>query len=467
MPNNPPNEILRAASVVRPSQNDGQHISFLWTPQQKLIDLIYRPGEGLRFATKIGRQGIQIREEVEGLKPLSWIEPFARKGSIRLPSEAAQYKDLDQIAAAAREFIHRYFECDPEFESVAVMYALHTWVAERFSAVPYLRFVGISGSGKTRASETIGALCYRAMVLAGAATPASMFRMIEDIGGTLLIDEADFKFSQVGSDIAKILNCGYQRGTPVVRMEPNSQNHYEPRMYEAFGPKIINGRERFRDDATESRCLPHTPRPLERIDVPRQLPPEFEAEALQIRNMLLRWRFDNLDSFEVREVRLEGVRPRTNQILMPLLLIAERLEDQRYAADVRAYAKAIDAQSLEERKSTVESWLIDAYVRWDRNTPTCKDLMQKVLSTATAYDSNLERWLTPKSVSRIVTTLGFKTKHAKRGSEVSIDSARLKSLCTRYGIVTGSSPESSRKGDGSDETVTVPAEIVTRSTYTT
>jgi hypothetical protein len=101
-----------------------------------------------------------------------------------------------------------------------------------------------------------------------------MFQLIEALGGTMLIDEADFQDSQIGTDIAKILNCGYQKNLPVTRMEKTDEG-YVPRLYEVFGPKIINGRRPFKDDATESRCLSHTPILTERADIPPQLPTGF------------------------------------------------------------------------------------------------------------------------------------------------------------------------------------------------
>jgi hypothetical protein len=218
-----------------------------------MVELVYDPGQGLVFAVKDDSE-ISYAETHQNLRPLEWIAEFARVGAVRLPSKWENYQSLDYLAETIRAWIHRYFDCDPVFESVATLYVLHTWIYERFHAVPYLRFLGISGSGKTRGTETIGSVCYRPLVIAGSATAAPMFRLIEGLGGTMLIDEADFQDSQIGTDIAKILNCGYQKHLSVTRME-KTNNGYVPRLYEVFGPKVINGRRSFQDDATESRCL--------------------------------------------------------------------------------------------------------------------------------------------------------------------------------------------------------------------
>ncbi len=177
----------------------------------------------------------------------------------------------------------------------------------------------IAGTGKSRGSDVIGSLCYRRLSIAGAATSAPMDHMIETVGGTLVIDEADFANSGIGSEIAKTLNCGYQRGSPVVRMDKMPDGSLEPRAYDVFGPKILNGRARFSDDATESRCLTLVTRETERTDIPTQLPQDFQAEAQLLRNKLLRFRYDFLEKIEPRNVHIEGVGRRTNQIRGPWL----------------------------------------------------------------------------------------------------------------------------------------------------
>jgi len=238
---------------VRPSHHPNPAISFLWNKGQAIVDLVYQPSNGLRF---IVREGTSIRcvERYAQYLPLGWLAQYAIGGAVLLPSESARMESLDALATEIRSFVHRYFDCPAEFESVAVLYCLLTWVYEACRAVPYLRLIGLPGSGKSRGTETIGSLCYRAVSMSGATTSAALFRVIDAVGGTLLLDEADFADSQVGADITKVLNNGYQQGSPITRMEKVGDT-LEPRLFVPFGPKIINGRKPFRDDATESRCL--------------------------------------------------------------------------------------------------------------------------------------------------------------------------------------------------------------------
>lgn len=163
-----------AETLIRPNHPINDEVSLIWTPGKELVELYYKPGEGVGFFIR-ENGSVTFDKQFEEYKPLSWIAEYARKGMIRLPSKVEPLASFDDLVHSVRAFIHTYFDCDELFESVAVLYVLHTWVYEAFHAVPYLRFLGDAGSGKTRGTETNGAICYRPLMIAGAATPASMF----------------------------------------------------------------------------------------------------------------------------------------------------------------------------------------------------------------------------------------------------------------------------------------------------
>ena len=387
-----------AETIIRPNHPINKEVSFIWTPGKRMVELYYKPGAGLGFF--IREKNISFDKQCEGYTPLSWAEEYARKNMIRLPSKVEPFGTFDQLAQSVRGFIHTYFDCDEMFESVAVVYVLHTWVYESFHAVPYLRFLGDAGSGKTRGTETTGAICYRPLMIAGAATPASMYRLIEAVGGTLLLDEADFSDSEIGADVAKVLNCGYQKNLSVTRMDRNADGVFVPTLHDVFGPKILNGRKPFRDDATESRCLTYRPSTTGRTDIPVQLPKDFEQQACAIRNQALAWRFAVLDKFIARNERIEGLSPRANQIILPLLSVVDCMGvdlRERYREDLLAFARLRDHQATEDRRGTVEAKLIDAFVNtiWQQ-PPTCQDLTELAISRSDAEDPKLKTWLTPR-----------------------------------------------------------------------
>ena len=96
-----------------------------------------------------------------------------------------------------------------------------TWVYDVFAEVPYLRFKGDFGSGKTRALQVIGAITYKPVFASGASTVSPIFHALDLFRGTLVFDEADFRFSDEKAEVTKIFNAGTTRGFPVLRSAVN------------------------------------------------------------------------------------------------------------------------------------------------------------------------------------------------------------------------------------------------------
>jgi hypothetical protein len=67
-------------------------------------------------------------------------------------------------------------------------------VYDAFNEFPYLRFRGDYGTGKSRALIVVGSLCYKAYFASGASTVAPIFHTLDLFRGTLILDEADFRF---------------------------------------------------------------------------------------------------------------------------------------------------------------------------------------------------------------------------------------------------------------------------------
>ncbi len=442
--------------IVRPTQH-GNQVSFVWAPGVGMAELICKPGyeDNLRFlySDKLAGGTIAEKENIGNYKPLRWLSGFVSglHPFLRLPSGTAEYGTVDKLAEQVRAFIHRYFDCDPTFEGVAVLFVLMTWLYERFHAVPYMRFLGADPeTGKSRGTETVGAPCYRPLSFAGAMTPASMYRLIEAAGGTVLIDEGDFSDTQIGADISKLLNCGYQQGSSVVRVEKDEDGNFVPKLYKVFGPKVINGRQRFSDDAVETRCLTYVPQATTRPDIPVQLPGTFQQEATELQNQLLRFRFDYFDSLQPSAEHIEGISRRMNQLILPLLTVCDLLSPQmrnRYRSDLLRFAREADQLKRDLRAESLEATVVRKLVAFIEagSNPTCQELAQEVLEAEAESRPDLK--LSAERVGHMVRGIGLKTKHTKQGSVVLATGRQLRALQERYGIeretVTKPSPEPS------------------------
>ena len=234
-------------------------------------------------------------------------------------------------------FIHRYVDFSASFENVATYYVLLTWLYDAFNELPYLRLRGDYGSGKTRALLTIGSLCYKGFFASGASTVSPIFHTLDAFRGTLIFDEADFRFSDEKAEIVKILNNGNVRGLPVLRTMMNRQREFNPQAFQVFGPKIVATRGSYDDRALESRFLTEEmgSRQL-RSDIPINLPESFKEEARELRNKLLLYRFHRRYEVKLDESLADPkIEPRLNQILLPLLSV---VADDALRSELRSMA---------------------------------------------------------------------------------------------------------------------------------
>jgi hypothetical protein len=196
-----------------------------------------------------------------------------------LPDAAQPYDSTEGLIHDIQCFIHSYIDTTAFWESLLAHYVLLTWVYDAFQSLPYLRFIGEFGTGKTRYLEVAKLLCYRSVLVSGATSTAAVFRVLNMWRGTFLFDEADFSSDEF-SEIVKILNNGYRQGAPVLRADGGGNREFMPTSYYVFGPKILATRNRFKDDALESRCLTfETSEKTLRSDIPNDLPVKAFADA--------------------------------------------------------------------------------------------------------------------------------------------------------------------------------------------
>lgn len=331
-------------------------------PDGTLVETVFRP-EASETAL-LASDGQHTREH-KALRTAAGatLVPYSPRNNllihraVLLPSAAGDFADAPQLFDRVRSFIHRYVELNERDELLAATYVLLTWVYDRFSELPYLRVRGDYGTGKSRFLSTLGALSYKATFASGASSTSPLFRLLDAVAGTLILDESDFRFSDEKAEVVKILNNGNSRGFPVLRTETTKAGEFHPAAFSIFGPKIIATRKPFEDPALESRCLTlelHHRRPASRI--PLNLPPAFEAEALELRNALLGHRFWHwrTTSLPDNPGSLSG-EARTAQLLRPLLAVAPTPEAHEA---VGAIGRTLDAGVIREREDRPEVRLL-------------------------------------------------------------------------------------------------------------
>ena len=426
-----------------------------------LIELLYRPEEA-KTAFAVWRAGAWTIEPEfatgtgERLVPYSPHNNVIRNEVVLLPSEPAEYGSKPELLFDIRQFLHRYLDVSPEFEAIAAHYALLTWVYDAFNEVPYIRFQGDFGTGKTRALLVLGSVCCRPFFASGASTVSPIFHILDAFRGTLVLDEADFRFSDEKSEIVKILNNGNVSGIPVLRTMQNQQREFDPRAFQVFGPKVIAMRGTYNDRALESRFLTEVMGtvPL-RADIPINLTGMMREEALALRNKLLLYRFRNRNTLRLRpDAALGEVAPRINQILTPLLTI---VDDPTSREALVRFARATHDGIVAERGLTTEAQLLEIVRELaDSGTATAIAIGDIAARFVERFASEYERPITPRWIGTILRRRLHLSPYKSHGRYIlSIDATGLAALYDRYGIsgengntLNASDPNADQGGHG-------------------
>lgn len=329
---------------------------------------------------------IDIRDEVriadEIIYPLSPDNAVVNKRVILLPSEVSDYGTTSKLIADVKNYIHKYVMVTEPFEDIATYYTLFSWIHDKFNELPYLRAIGDYGTGKTRFLQVVGSICYKPIFAGGATTTSPIFRMLDEYNGTLVLDEADFAMSDKTADIIKILNQGYSKDFPVMR-SADKQGGFEVQTFDVYSPKILATREHFKDQALESRCLVEE-MGLARMreGIPRSLDDEFRKESLELRNKLLKWRFDNYHKKVITDFKIDlDIHPRLAQIAIPILNIVDNDESRD---KVFAFVKKYNEQLVAERGLSYVADILKALILLMRKAkeeggdgPTVKEITEK------------------------------------------------------------------------------------------
>jgi len=394
--------------------------------KQQTQFVIYTNGE-INFLDKVKQGGQEIF-------PLDAKSDIVSKGIVLLPSEPLEYGTEEELIKEIKTFIHKYLDISPMFEQIATYYALFSWVYDRFSEVPYLRAIGDFGSGKSRFLQVIGSICYRPIFTGGATTTAPIFRILDEIRGTLILDEADLRSSDMTQDIIKILNMGYQKGGTVLRMQ--GKELMEMKAFDVFSPKIIATRETFSDKALESRFLiEEMGRGKLRDDIPRRLSDEFWEEALELRNKLLMWRFRNYQKKLIFDEKLiEGVHPRLHQIIIPLLTI---IESKEMKESLREFVQKYNIELTADRGLSRESDIILAIFKFEYETNKKEITVGEIAEYVNQDIFDFEEKLTPRKIGWYLRAkMQLKPYKTRRGFVLEFvrNRERLDFWKERYGI---------------------------------
>ena len=435
-----------------------------------LVELFYNPKKGLYFAVRYP-DGHIVRETKEVVingrryaPPL--LNSIITKRIVRLPSEMGELLSERELIAICRAHARKYFDFGSNvlFEMLSGLYPLFSHLYDGFMETVYLRGLGDYGTGKTRLIKSVGYMCYRPTYISGGSSPASIYRLLDFWRGTLVLNEGDFSNSDEASIIAKILNGGTERYEGITRVKKSPDGSMDIEAFNVFGPKVIATRKEFNDRAIASRCLtmdmvPFTPRP----EIPQSLPSAFEAEALEIRNLLITYRMHHAQEDYVVDQNAgdRSLEPRLNQVTLSLMTI---IKDEEARESIRAFLRDYNERTRNERYGTVTARVLEGLVRawaWgpvsehpsDKNRVYLKDI---ALAANQIMDEQKRKMgddggddakkMTSKGISHTMKKfLQLRSERATDGPntayrgtyavDMAQEESRVRALCARWGVV--------------------------------
>jgi hypothetical protein len=420
----------RKSRVASALLRDGRLVELVYDAEKRRTDLAVWKDGNWTIETSL------TLEDGTELFPYSATNNLIRHDVILLPSEPEEYGSEVELLAEIQGFIHRYVDVSRRFERIAALYVLFSWIFDRFNELPYLRLRGDYGSGKTRFLLTVGALCYKPFFASGASTISPIFHILDAFHGTLVLDEADFRFSDEKAELVKILNNGNMRGMPVLRTEVTRNHEFNPRAFEVYGPKIVATRGHYQDRALESRFITEEmgARGL-RPDIPISLTNSYKTEALHLRNKLLLYRFRNYHRCHtINDLSDAAIEPRLNQIFSPLLSV---VSDETVRSDLQTLAHEINADLIEDRGLDVEADIL-AIIQTLLSRAGSRQVSIKDITTELQkrYGSDYDRNITSKWVGGIVRRrLQIKTQKSNGVYVIPLaQRPRLQRLFEKYGL---------------------------------
>lgn len=409
-----------------------------------IVELIYDAGRSATaFAVARPGEPIAIQDEVplstgDMLVPYPPHNTLIAHEAVLFANNVQDHGSKEALLADIEAHLNRYLDASPTFIRVSAHYAILSWIYDAFNELPYLRLRGDYGTGKTRGLLAIGQLCYKPFFASGASTISPIFHILDAFGGTLVLDEADLRFSDATSDLVKILNNGTTKGLPVLRTMQNRHRELNPRAFHVFGPKIVATRGRYTDEGLESRFLTEEMgRGDLRGDIPIHLPSAMRAEALALRNRLLHFRLTTLADTIIEPSRVSPhLEPRLNQISLPLLSI---IDDSELRANVMEWL----ADRQQERPSARRRELARATLKVLHNAFDGETSSVPLRVVADRVNGPLGVRASTKEIARMIRGSGIAIR--KSGGVHVVAGTELRAIESALGIARAN------KSDGPEE----------------
>ena len=401
--------------------------------------------------------------------------------------------DRDELLTDLVNIFKRYIEFDDEkYYSLCAVWVIGTYFYKRFSTYPYLFLNAVKRSGKTKLLTILSLLCYNA-VFSPNMSPSSLFRLVQNNGATVLLDETeDLDDPEKKAEFRSLLLSGYKRGAKVYRSEKNEDGIQTPTPFDPYSPKAI-ANIRGIEDVLEDRTLPIIlKRGLDQTIMNREIPIDSE-EWFFIRDRLMRfylqeWKnvdelYENTSNSSVVSVvnavsvviwgiwgsklhtllekyKTYTLSGRDWELWKPLFAISSLYvsENSEEVCKIETTPPEITTLTTFNAQTTLPYiYDLSIQITEEKNSDTRADAGESVLlmgllalviektpkyysigslrTAASRYNDNLPEWFNTRWIGRALKRLGFKDKRRMGGGmEYKLTSTQVQDMANRLGV---------------------------------
>ena len=216
-----------------------------------------------------------------------------------------------------RQIFRRYVVLPTGADIVLSLWVLHAWTMDAGDISPLMVLVSpTKRCGKTSVLILIYFLTPRSELSSNITAPA-LFRYIEDVRPTLLIDEAD-SFAKDNEELRGILNSGHTKAAANVIRNVD----HKPRRFSTWAPKAIATIGTLADTLEDRAVVLRLQRKPPGATVER-LGRRDNADFAALRSQAARWAADNFDKLTDPDPKMPDLNDRAADNWRPLLAIAD------------------------------------------------------------------------------------------------------------------------------------------------
>jgi putative DNA primase/helicase len=239
---------------------------------------------------------------------------------------------LDEIAAAIR----RYVVLDDAYRDSVALWAVANHAYGAFFIFPRLLIEAPEkGCGKTTLLDVVGRLTNRSRSVSNIST-AALFRVIEAVRPTLMLDEAD-SYCRDNEELRGVLDAGHRRDGLVIR---NVGDNHEPYEFSVFAPVALATIGRLPGTIEDRSIVIHLKRrrPDEQVDSLRH---DQAADLDTLARKAARWTRDQIAELKAADPAMpESIYNRAADNWRPLFAVAD-VADGEWSARSRQTARRL------------------------------------------------------------------------------------------------------------------------------